>query len=306
MLYLLIDMSKNIKIAVIKPNTVSFEKFSDDEMKNIIFDNAIIPHINLMEISNDTEENTMQQIFQLLDPKTGNETLRSHKCYENKSNSFYSMYITDTESDNSLGRLVSYGHEFVKGNCIILKIDKKTNVDITINDVIELFRCKFVHTAIIMTPNSIEETKYIKFPIENTKLTDLSCRCIQIDFLGKILCVFIETNPVKTLNKNATILCRSRRVNGTIIVSMLTKIPSLETANLDIETFNDILCIKSNTSNDELTKMTEYALQNNFYQVVKLMTNKSGCSINDMIPDDVLNSLSLNETLFDNENKTDE
>jgi len=291
-----------VKISIIKPNNFQFESLTYDDITTDKFANIIQENIEIKEIDSTSNETMMKDIIEYLnfDPDT---LCRTHKCYEIPNFTFYLLYVAannDKDSNNVFGRYISENHEPIIGNCIMLKTSQNVNHDITIKDITTIFRSRFYHKAVMVTPNNeMKEIEYFNNPIERTNMTEKNARCLHIEFLNRILCVFLEFEPtIDYYNQYATILCKRLKVHGNVVVSMMINYPSHEIIDLTPEILKNILVVRSNTSSDNVAGLSNEVMENNFYDVLKKYIQKYDNKINDGIPNDVINNVTLNSTLY--------
>lgn len=296
-----------LQIALIKPNTFMFENMSYNDISGNILETTLREFIEIINIDSSSNDEILKNIVEHVGLTT-DETRQTYKCYETPTNCVYLMYVsTDEETfkadksnnTNCLARFLSENHEPVLGNCILLNTSITSNCDITFDDILRIVRSRVIHKAIILSPDgSIKETLYNTNPLENTHLKMENCRCFQVEFFNKVLCVFIEQEPFnKSTNKYATILCKRLRIHGDVVIGILTKYPATEIMDIDQNLFKKILCVRSNTSSKDVEGFSEEVLKGNFYSVLEKCVSKYGNSINDNIPDDVLNGQTMNSTL---------
>lgn len=297
-----------IQIAAIRPNNFNFENTTYDDIKTSKLNDILRPYIDILKVEYNAENELLQNISQLFEC-TETNICRTNKCYEDHIHDVYLMYIADDENIinndkfkcdvNHLGRFMSEKHEPVLGRCILLNTRGSTNCDITFDMVIEIIRSKIFHRGIMVSPSGeIRETCFIQNPIENTHFTEKNSRCIHIEFLDRIICVFLECIPLTDkYNKLATILCKQFRIHGDIIVGLVMKYPAIEVIDIDMDMFNKILCIRSNTSTRDVDGFNGEPNKQNFYYVLDQYSQKFDNIINENIPDDVFNVPSMNVTL---------
>jgi hypothetical protein len=291
-----------VKIAIIKENNVDFSLLTYEDIIGQQFELLIKENVEIQEIDNTNNETMMKNIIHYLnfDPE---KICRTYKFHENENYIFYILYIAiekDDECNNILGRYITENHEPITGNCILLKTSKNENYDITFEDIKFIFCSRFYHKAVIITPsNEIKETTYFLNPIENTEMTENNCRCMHIEFLNRIICVFLELRPSNDkFNKYGTLLCKRLKVHGNIIVSLMINYPAQEIIDITPELFKKILVVRSNTSTDDVSGLSNEVLETTFYDVLKKYNDKFKYQINETIPDDVINNVSLNSTLY--------
>ena len=293
-----------LQIAIIKPNAFGFEKMSYDDICGQTLENTLKQFIDIITIDNSTNELLLKNIIENIEKPT-DDTIRSYKCFETSTSSAYLMYISgesisnNETNTNNIARFLSEKHEPVIGKCVVLNTSTSTNIDIKYDDVIKIIRNRLIHKVITLSHSGeIIETNYTTNPIENTQLKSDNCRCYQIEFLNKILCVFMEMSPMEnSINKYATLLCRKMKVAGDVVISILTKYPTLEIMDIDSELIKKILCVRSNVSSSELDKISEDVIRGNFYNILEQYASKYNNAINENIPDDVLGGQTMNSTL---------
>lgn len=291
-----------IEVAIIKPNNFSFDEVSYEKLIDGTFNEFIGHYITIEKIESSSEEILMANIIRLIS-RSNDEVGRAYKCFESPNGCTYTFYVANTKNEeeglNRIGSFLSERHEPVIGTCVLMNVTDTQNCDISKGHVFDIIRSRFIHKAIVITPNNeITETQYIKVPTENTHLMENSSRCYQVDFLNKIFCVFIEYSPEDNrFNKYATILCRRLKVHGDVVVAMLTKLPSTEVVDIRPDTFKKILCARSNMTTADSDKLAEEAIRNNFYSVLEKAYGKFNGTIIEGLPDDILNGQTLNSTL---------
>jgi hypothetical protein len=284
-----------LKIAIINPNMITF-KTINVENDNIL-QNIVEKYVEIKSIKNSSEHELLSDIVTCLECCPSDECC-SYKCYETETECIYSMYVTrkeiPSEKENIMGRFFSERHEPIFGKCILLNTSNNKNTDMSLDIVVKLLKSRFVHCALVVSPDdNIVCTSFSENPIDNTPLKFDNCRCIQIEIFDKMLCVFVENVPErKQLNRKATILCKNRKICGDVVVALLNCSPSVEVIDIDKNTFEKILCVRSNTSTTFIP--TE---QVNFYQSLNKYVEKYHNITIDTIPDDVMYGQTLNTTL---------
>lgn len=287
-----------ICVAVIHQNMASFDEMSYDDICGNKLRDFISKYVTVIQMDASSNDATLKSIIDIVGT-TNDATRKTHKCFETRTNTVYSIYVpsdTDSNNSNNLGRFVSECHECVSGDCILLNTRDMNNCDITMDSVTDIFRSKFVHTAIKITPDgTFTNVCYHKNPIESTSIIESNCRCVQIDFLGKTLCVFLEIVPTDVhINRYATILCKKLRIHGDVIVSMISTFPSIEITNIDEKMVRDIIIIRSNNGENMTIPDDPHE---NFYNTIRTNLRRNDI-INENIPDDVMDGLSMNESLM--------
>lgn len=297
---------KNIKIAIIRKNNVVFDKMTCEMIKGNYFNNIIAPYIDIINIELRDDNQILNKIIENIG-YVSNDSYRSYKCYEDNDKMIYHVYVgTDNigVSENMIGRFLSESHEPIIGNSALLCYKNMTLIDITFDDVIKTIRSRLIHNAVLIkTDNTIENVEYNEIPIENTHLTINNCRCVQFDFMSKVLCLFVQTfdnehqNDDTQMNKYATILFKQLKIYGDVIVSMLTKIPSTEICDLSPDIMKKILCVRSNMGTEKIDACSDKSTRENFYDLINLASDAYGQNICEIIPDDIIKMPSLNSTL---------
>jgi len=295
-------------IAQIKPNTFSFDTMTNDDLVIKTLTLHLKPFVSLINISDDPKQ-IISDIIENIDPPSDGKSIQTHKCFETINNMIYMMSCNaDHTKPNLLCRYINEGFELTFGNCILINTtyenNKSVNCDITLRDVVEIFRSKLVHTAVLVTPeNTIQTIEYTSNPIDNSSLFNENCRCIHIEFLGKNIVVFMEMTPQKDyMNKYATIVGKKFKVHGDIVIAMVSQFPTIETSNIDESLFKKILTVMSEHSikreldiNNDLEPT-----QMNFYRMLDERYRICTKGIYETIPDDVLHGPTYNSTLTNN------
>lgn len=296
-----------LQIAVIKPNSFMFENMTYNDISGNALAIALQNLIEIVKIDSSSNDEILKNIVDNVGQST-DETRRTYKCYETPTNSVYLMYVSSdeetfkaekTKHSNSLARFLSENHEPVMGKCVILNTSITENCDITFDYVLKIVRSRVIHKAITVSPSgSVTESLYNVNPIENTSFKEDNCRCFQVEFFNKVLCVFMERIPSNgSINKYATILCKKLRIHGDVVIGILTKYPATEIMDIDQDLFRKILCVRSNTSSKDVEGFSEEVLKGNFYNVLEKYVCQFNNIINENVPDDVMNGQSMNSTL---------
>lgn len=300
-----------ISVAVISDSNFSFDNISYNDIISDKFAQMLCNYIKIIQLPTENGE-IMKHIIPLMDCPDNTEC-RSYKCYESQKHSSFLLYATrkptedksetTTNADvcnvNILGKFLSERHEDVLGKCVIVNSTDKNIYDVSYQQVVDIIRSRVVHKAVIVTPNDdVNEIIYTNLPIENSPLHEDNCRCIQVEFLNRIICIFLEHNPATDkFNKYATLICKRLKVHGNVVISMMTQYPFTELTDLTPEVFKKILCIRSNTSSSDVNGLSEKALQTNFYDVLEENMQKFHSEICETIPDDVINGQTMNSSL---------
>lgn len=302
------------QIAIINPNTEQFESLKLNNFQFNSLKDILQKHVNLInmpEVSDKKDENFIceiaQKFFYDIDLPSNEEhiTIKIDKCYETTKYTYFVIYhpinkeYEQTQNTNFLGRYIIENHEPMEYKCIIIKTYNNENIDITFEDLCDIFKSRLIHRAIHIYPNNdIREITFVHNPIENTCLTEKNSRCVQIDFLNRCLCVFLEYEPsINYLNKYPTLLCKKLKIHGSVIISMLLKEPYIENVDLDKNTFKKILSIITNASSSQIDLPLERLKNENFYFLLDGAAKKFEYQINENIPPDVLDSVTMNSTL---------
>jgi len=310
-----------MKLIRIMQNIFSFEEIPYENLMDGTFNKSLKPYIEIVDVNvinsenvinpEDEQNNIMKKIMDILNHSIGNTNCHVHKCYENFESCVYIFYIpsetTIVGHENNIGTFLSEKHEPVIGDCVILNTESKLvdekfvskNIDMTLTYLFEIIRSRFIHKAIIITPeNEIKEHIFIDNPITNTFLLEKSSRCYHVNFMHKVFCVFMAYEPEDNkFNKFATIFCKRLKVHGGVIISMLSQLPFIEVNDLTETTFKKILCIRSNMSDTDINTKIDDAVKNNFYNLLDNAIIKFDNRIVETIPDDVLHGVTMNSTL---------
>jgi hypothetical protein len=291
---------------MIKKNNITFDSLTFDMIKGDDFNNMIKPYIDIVNIELQNENQILNKIIEHIG-YVSDKSYRSYKCYEDNDKMVYHVYvgIDDTgNSENMMGRFLSESHEPIVGNSVLLCYRNMTLMDITFDDVINTIRSRLIHNAVLIkTDNTIEHVEYYEIPIENTHLTIDNCKCVQIDFMNKVLCLFVQTfnneyqNDDAQLNGYATILFKQLKIYGDVVVSMLTKIPSTEICDISSDVMKKILCVRSNMVNEKIDAYSDKSTKENFYDLINLVSDAYEQNICEIIPDDIMKMPTLNSTL---------
>ncbi len=314
------------KVCIIKPNTIDYSSF-DNYLGRFTFDkieNDIEDYIKLTNISNETSMielivNTLeitpeinvfttniyedeQYVFQMIHLIQ----YENHKLFENINN------IVIEKKKNNIANILCNNLYKVFGNVIITK--SKINSDnsispenITLNDIINVFRKKKVNTGILIKPNNnLEEIEYVGNPLswmDANKTTNF--RYYEIEIMGKIFMFFIEIMPENNiLNNFATHLYGGANpIFGNVFLVMRNKPEDMRiTENIYLDLFKNTIIklekIIKNVNFDKSEEPVGYDHINkkysNFYNLInEKYKNILKKDINEIIID--YNNKSLNE-----------
>lgn len=310
-------------IAKIKPNSILFDNVSDADMTSEKLMLLISQYIEFVTVSDDNEK-FMEDIAKLIidtnarDAKGISEsiTIQSYKCYESLDHMIHLVTNDFGGQENMLCRYINECFSEVYGNCILFKLiypsttskqltqhDDNIGImsDITIHDIIEIYLSKLTHTAIMITPNnSISTISFSRIPIENSPIIEANCRCVNIEFLGKTIVVFMELNPADDrINTYATIIGKKQKIMGNVVIALMSQVNTFENCNLDNDLMHKILVVMSNHSmNRELDLNDEFDPNKlNFYKLLDERYKKCSSDICENIPPDVLAGYTYNSTL---------
>lgn len=136
-------------------------------------------------------------------------------------------YISLIEDSNKIATQLIGEKHMVDGNMIIIKRSIINNdfeyVDVTFDDVTDILKSRFFHTALITTPsptNSVEENSYVYNPLEiNFGQTHIdNVRYHEFKFLEYRLFFHVDTKAERTdLNKLASIIYGTKIYGNTLI-----------------------------------------------------------------------------------------
>ena len=145
---------------------------------------------------------------------------------------------------------------------------------------------------LVTTSNQIREIEYSSNPLEHTNIDSQNCICVPLPFLSSSLVIFLEKKPVDDkLNTFATILCKQLKIHGDVVVIM----NQTKTIDVTKDIFEMILKIMTNVSSDGLKQLTSESYEHGIIDFTRNLA-KNIKEINTNIPDDVLNSNTLNST----------
>lgn len=288
--------------AVISSAPFSFETIPYDDIIGEKFSQILMPYVRIITVNDG--ENKMEYIIPYIGGKDEN-IHRSHKCFENFEYSTYLLYANGThicdEDANTIGRFLSERHENVIGNCVLINSTQEKMIPIKYEQIVDIIRSRIIHKAVLITPSdNIQEITYTSLPIENSPIRTENCRCVHIQFLTKVLCIFLEHEPIDDkINKFATIVCKKLKIHGNVVVSLLDNYPSVEVVDITKNIFNKILCVQSNTSIASENTLSDEAIQTSFFSVLQKYAEKYGNSVCENIPPDVINGNTMNSTLHE-------
>lgn len=253
-------------IAIIKSNKITYSsvdmthsRFTRERLEDDIED-----FIEIVPISN--LDNVMEKIIDVL-KLTPDMTAHTTTCKED-NNYIYQMchLIDETKSGQQNNICIRFANSLfrVVGDVVLMKskilFDGKTELcNITLDDIIDLYRDSLVKTCVkIMPDDSVDDVLYIFNPIDwmnPEKLNNI--RYHEIGLSDKILMFFIELVPDNNIiNKKASILY-GKRIYGNVVMAMRHKQEDIrhteyEYYSIDKLTVNKLVSVMS-VNNDMLT-----------------------------------------------------
>jgi hypothetical protein len=218
------------KIMIIRENKLFYSQ-SDRNFARLTHDNIENDIEDYIEIKSIEQSTLMDEITTILN--TPDAVAHTMRCYEDNEYIYelcYHSYIDNTKK-STINNIASHLTKFtdkVVGNAIILKSKINYNktcelVDISLNDIVDIYKKIFVHTGVIVMPNgTIDEYNYIFNPIDLIKPDQMNnIRFYELKIFNRVIQLFIEVNPSdNTLNEYASILYNKSLINGKVIFGM--------------------------------------------------------------------------------------
>ena len=155
-------------------------------------------------------------------------------CYETKNN-VYQICFVSTENNNDLLNTINVNKfcsyligEKVFGTCVFInsKISQNNTClpdNIDLNIISTIIYQKFVHKGIFLSFNDkepVQEFDYFNHPLEYYKFNEKeyeNFKMIEISFLKFNISAFIEIKSSNGINKRATKILGTQKVNGNVI-----------------------------------------------------------------------------------------
>lgn len=310
-----------LTFALLKNSVLSFESLTINEIRSHKFKQFLLPFVDIIQIESDDMTILMKEIVDKL-KLSPTDTCDCYKCFETHNELYHLIYSTTSVvgNENILGRFLSRDHTNIFGECALIKTTinndcTTTPSNITIDDVATLFAIKLVHKSLLIGNDKMEEYYFIKSPLDQIdRFNDNDCKYVKIEFLGKILMLFIKSTPTEGyINRKATILYKKYKIIGDVVIALMTVDPVLEYHDVDADLFKKIMAVMSDCSfSRNITDIedvdgvcdtnTNIIKTTNFYKILNDRFIKYGKNTTDdfidIIPDDVLNGPTLNSTLI--------
>ena len=283
-----------ITIAIIKENDFKFDKDLYYDNKTLL-ENDISKLIELKTISHEIMMETIVLSIGLTHDTLGNSPI----FHETSENIYQLCYVGNDEIINKTlpkNSICSYlTGENVDTTTVIINshigLNKTYEPDsITVNDIVNILYSKFIHKGIHLSyNNSPIEFNYFDHPIEYYNIKNEEdfnlYKAHEFTFMGIELCMIIETNPTNNINKKATRLLGTHKINGNVLLIVKS---SNEFLDLSLDLYNQMNDLAfgplhlRELKDDEKTEDTSIAL--NKFSVLKnrhnLLLNKcNSCNV---------------------------
>lgn len=214
----------SFNIAIINPNDYIPSVYSTEKIKDDIED-----FIKIVKVADTTEMmKVVIKVINLTEKQTGHTT----RCSESSSHIYdichtiQDKHYTGKDANYVASRL-AYGHLNIYGNCVIIK--SKINTDgscstdnITIDDIVQILRRKFVHKGIMINTNdTINEITYMCNPAERLTPKEIeNIKGFEYQFLNYVFGLYIFLHPPDTIINNNASLISNKHVVGPAMLTL--------------------------------------------------------------------------------------
>lgn len=280
-------MTRGFTVAIIKQNKF---KFSDGDMNDNKLTDDILENIleDYTEFKNVTDVEDMMvficDVLKMTDKIFGDTST----CYEDDEYIYQICHLSSftDKQKNYIATKMTNDSSSVIGDAVIFKAkinnDKTcTNVDITMKDIINLYRRSHKHIGLVVHPDGkTDEITYFFHPIDSMK-SDVANNLKYHEFAlfgNKVIQIFIELNPtINKLNEKASVLY-GMPIYGKVVIGMRMRgehILDSDTKYIDLDkkTLEKLICVRSDEessknitdtkSSEDIIKEKESELQSN-------------------------------------------
>lgn len=294
------------KFAIISTNDIKYvdsdkvaSRFEKDELESVLED-----YIKF-EYNNDTLLDQISEIVQATENCHGSTYL----CHEDESYRYELCYAIDdyNKNKNGIGTILCDNRCKITNNAIVLKYKINTNepklVDITLNDIIYIFRSKNIHKGIkIDVDSSVDEFQYFFNPLDWKKYDTINnIKFHEFKIYDKILMFFIELKPEKDQLNEISSMVYGKKILGTVYAALRLNNDDMTHVNvycdIDKVTFKKLIDVMLEYNFGSSPKLADFTENNNFYIIINDEFNKykKNYDINKEKFSKILSSKSLNE-----------
>jgi len=252
-----------INILIIKENNFVFLKDKYYNLKNKLAED-IKEYVEIKNIMVDDLMGTIIEEIHLTTDLVGD----SMWCYETADNIYQLCYVINEKNDQSCpNHIGSYLiGENTSGTCVLINSKITNNYtcaseNVTFDNLVDILYGKFVHKGIYIPSDDNQkmvEFEFLNHPLEYYNLDHDqydNYKGHEITFLKFNLSMFIEKKSEKNINKRATKVCGTGKINGDAILINKT---SQEFIDLDKTMFNKIFKLSSGWVNNRNLKEGEF------------------------------------------------
>lgn len=216
----------SFNIAIIQPNDYIPTVYDTEKLKHDLED-----YIKIVKVS-DTQE-MMEVVIKSINLTT-KQTGHTTKCFESERH-MYDMCHTIQDKNykgkdvNYIASRLVYGRLNIYGNSVFIK--SKINTDgtcstdnLTIDDITEIYRSKFVHKAVLInSDDKINEITYVSNPTERLTPKEIeNIKGLEYQFLNYVIGMYIYLLPPNTITNKDASLISYKHVVGPVIVTLRT------------------------------------------------------------------------------------
>lgn len=322
-------------IAIIKENTFNYSDVDKTcgKLTNDVLENDLEDHVEFKKVAdNDEMLEIICKTIKLEKHMIANNTI----VYQDSFHVYELYHIENTENKNINAIAISLANFTYRiiGSAVLVKYKLNndftgTPCEITIGDIITLYKNTFIHTGLVIDETDVSEFTYFKNPISimDRNNTTQNYRYHEFElFDNKIAQMFIELKPENgELNRKASLLYKQAPIYGKVVLALRQKPadvhePEITYHSITKDTFERLICVlnmKDNNiskdapvvpTNDNNTETTQVKLRqiSNFYTILDKTHNIFTTNKCELVLEECVNlkAKSLNETSYDFVNST--
>ncbi len=278
-------MSEKISFIFLNPNQILFHNVNIHQIKETdLLRQTISENIQKTKASMDTvvELLTNDLVIKENNPHLENICGNTIVIHEDSKYIYEMSYIDYTLEQKRLVNGLAYTLNDYKymifDRCIIMKSEildgKNKFVDMTLDDLVMIFKNKLIHKGIyIETNDKIEEYEYLYHPLEKLTATEVeNMKFHEKDIYDKIFMFFIEVEPKnKKINESASILYEDNKIQSRVYLTARHKPEDVrmnqyiykDVTKEEIEKLLKIIKTKTKVSEEELEEINKNKLNYN-------------------------------------------
>jgi hypothetical protein len=235
-------------IAIIEDNTLEYSDYERMNLTDEKIECDLEDYIILKKVK-DSEDLMIHVVDNLqITPEEGGIT---SIVYIDEDYIYYLFHNYDIEKKqnnlNNISKIMTYGEFRITNNCVLLKnrvfsSGLAEHCNITMDDIIKIFKSFYIHEGtIIETNNNMETFRYVNNPIEWINNKD-NIKYYEIEICDKVAMFFIDTTSTE-FNYYASLLY-GQRINGRVLLTFRNKPEDIRRNTNEYINFNKLLCQK--------------------------------------------------------------